>query len=263
MDIVRRLVAEFIGTFAIVFVGIGAISVGAQGKGNLLSIALAFGFVVAVMVSATLHISGGQFNPAVSLALFVTRKMSARDTLFYILIQMLGATCGALVLAALFGTPAVAAGTPVVTQRPAAEVQAGTGEPPAPDASTPTYLTPVQGLAVEAILTFLLVFVIFGVAVDKRGPNALAGLLIGLTVTLDILFGGPFTGASMNPARSFGPAIVSGIWTNHWIYWVGPVVGGAIAAMLYNSAFLAPVRTVAAAATRPATPAAAAVPAAE
>src|SRR4051812_45682366 len=102
MDIVRRLIAEFIGTFALVFVGVGAVAVGAKGHGNLLTIALAFGFVVAVMVSATLHISGGQFNPAVSVALFVTRKMTARDTLFYVLIQMLGATAGALVLALLF-----------------------------------------------------------------------------------------------------------------------------------------------------------------
>lgn len=247
MDIGRRLVAEFIGTFALVFVGVGAVSVGAERGGNLLTVALAFGFVIAVMVSATLHISGGQFNPAVSLALLVTRKMPARDALCYVAVQLVAATAAALLLASLFGGEAVAAGTPVVTERPASAVQPA--DSPAIDADSetakPIYLTQMQGMIVEIVLTFLLVFVIFGVAVDKRGPNVLAGLLIGLTVTLDILFGGPYTGASMNPARSFGPALVSSTWTGHWVYWVGPLVGGALAGLVYNGVFLRPAARVA------------------
>jgi aquaporin TIP len=215
MDIVRRLIAEFIGTFALVFVGVAAISVPAPHK-SLLSIALAFGLTVAVMVSATLHLSGGQFNPAVSLALLVTRKMSPRDALLYVLAQLVAATAAALLLRAMFSGTAVYDGTPV---------------PGAP-------FTALKALVMEVILTFILVFVIFGVAVDKRGPAGVAGLLIGLTVTLDILIGGPYTGASMNPARSFGPALVSGRWEDHWVYWAGPLIGGILAGVTYSACFL-------------------------
>ena len=221
MDIGRRLVAEFIGTFALVFVGVGAVSISPEKGGGLLSIALAFGLTVAVMVSATLHISGGQFNPAVSLALLATGKMPARDALLYVVTQLVGAIAASFLLALLFGVEAVRSGTPA----PNPPFVAGTA------------------LVMEAILTFLLLFVIFGVAVDKRGPNVLAGLLIGLTVTLDILIGGPYTGASMNPARSFGPALASGKWDAHWVYWVGPIAGGVLAAVIYNSVFLKPVAT--------------------
>lgn len=218
MNIVRRCLAEFVGTFALVFVGVAAIAVHAPDK-NLLSIALAFGLTVAVMVSATLHISGGQFNPAVSIALLVTRKMSLHDTLFYVLTQLLAATAAAGVIHMMFGTYAVAEGTPV------------------PKGA----FTPIDAFVMEVILTFILVFVIFGVAVDKRGPNLVAGLLIGLTVTLDILIGGPFTGASMNPARSFGPALIGKVWDHHWVYWVGPLLGGVLAGLVYDFVFLRPV----------------------
>jgi MIP family channel proteins len=170
------------------------------------------------MVSATLHISGGQFNPAVSLALLATGKMPARDALMYVVTQLVAATLASFLLVALFGKDAVAAGTP------------------APGGG----LSALEAMVMELVLTFILLFVIFGVAVDKRGPNVLAGLLIGLTVTLDILFGGPYTGASMNPARSFGPALASGKWVDHWVYWVGPLVGGVLAAVVYNSVFLKP-----------------------
>ena len=221
MDIARRLLAEFIGTFALVFVGVAAIAVPAPHK-SLLAIALAFGLTVAVMVSATLHISGGQFNPAVSAALLVTGKMNLRDTLFYILAQLVAAAAAGFTINAMFGGYAAADGTPV---------------PQAP-------FTPMKAMVMELILTFILVFVIFGVAVDKRGPNLMAGLLIGLTVTLDILIGGPYTGASMNPARSFGPALASSQWTAHWVYWVGPLLGGALAGLVYNFIFLAPARPV-------------------
>ena len=216
MDIVRRCIAEFIGTFALVFVGVAAIGVSPDKGGGLLSIALAFGLTVGVMVSATLHISGGQFNPAVSLALLATRKMSLHDALFYILTQLIAAVAAAGVLQLMFGGYLTADGTPV---------------PHAP-------FTAMKALVMETILTFILVFVIFGVAVDKRGPNAIAGLLIGLTVTLDILIGGPYTGASMNPARSFGPALIGRQWTAWWVYWIGPIIGGVLAGLVYNTFFL-------------------------
>ena len=216
MDIVRRMIAEFIGTFALVFVGVAAVGVSPEKGGGLLSIALAFGLTVAVMVSATGHISGGQFNPAVSIALLVTGKMSLHDTLFYVLSQLLGAVAAAGALQLMFGGYVTYNGTPA----PAG----GFGV--------------MQTLVMELVLTFFLVFVIFGVAVDKRGPNVIAGLLIGLTVTLDILIGGPYTGASMNPARSFGPALIGRHWDAHWVYWVGPIVGGALAGLIYKMVFL-------------------------
>ena len=226
MDIVRRCLAEFIGTFALVFVGVGAVSVSPEKGGGLLSIALAFGLTVAVMVSATLHISGGQFNPAVTVALLVTRKMSLHDALFYVLSQLVAAAAAAYLLVAMFTVEAVYNGTPAPSTTPGA------------------IFTPMKAMVMEVVLTFILVFVIFGVAVDKRGPNVIAGLLIGLTVTLDILLGGPYTGASMNPARSFGPALASSQWIHHWVYWVGPIVGGALAGLVYNFLFLAPARPV-------------------
>src|SRR5687767_14199583 len=143
MDILRRCIAEFIGTFALVFVGVGAVTIAPEKGGGLLSIALAFGLTVAVMVSATGHISGGQFNPAVSLALLVTGKMSLHDTLFYVLSQLLGAVAAAGVLQLMFGGYVTYNGTPA----PAG----GFGV--------------MQTLVMELVLTFFLVFVIFGVAV--------------------------------------------------------------------------------------------------
>jgi MIP family channel proteins len=220
MDIVRRCVAEFIGTFALVFFGVGSVIFFApSGKDpNLLGIALSFGLAVGVMVSATLHISGGQFNPAVTVALLVTRKMSPHDALFYILTQLLGAVAAASVLQLMFGGYVTANGATVPV------AVAG--------------FNAAKTLWLEVILTFTLVFVIFGVAVDKRGPNYVAGLLIGLTVALDIMLGGPYTGASMNPARSFGPALIGRVWDSHWVYWVGPLLGGALAGQIYHMLFL-------------------------
>jgi len=211
MILARRLLAEFIGTFALVFVGCAAVCVPAPAK-NLLSIALAFGLTVAVMVSAAGHISGAHFNPAVSFALFLTKKMIPMDAVFYILTQLIAAGCASSILKAWFGGAALAGATPVPSDP----------------------FTPGMAFAMEVIMTFFLVFVIFGVAVDKRGPGQLAGILIGLTVTLDILIGGPYTGASMNPARSFGPALASGTWTDFWVYLAGPLVGAALGAFAYQ-----------------------------
>ncbi|MDP9291724.1 MAG: aquaporin, partial [Verrucomicrobiota bacterium] len=189
----------------------GAISVAG---GNLLAVALAHGLTIAVFVSATGHISGGQLNPAVTLGLFVARKMTLADSARYVLSQLAGAVSAGLVCLVLFDRKVVIAGTPAIDK-----------------------LSVIQGISVEAILTFFLVFVVFGTAVDPRGPK-IGGLAIGLTVTLDILFGGPLTGAAMNPARVFGPAVAANFWAYHYVYWVGPLLGGAAAGALYGRVFL-------------------------
>lgn len=205
------LAAEFLGAFALTFVGAAAI----LNDMGLLVIALAHGLILAVMISATGHISGAHFNPAVSIAMWATGRLPASSTIAYIAAQCAGAVVAALLLisaypaavwtAAQLGTPAAAAGVGAA-----------------------------QAVLVEVVLTFFLVFVIFGTAVDERGPNHLAGFAIGLTVAADILAGGPVTGAAMNPARALGPALVGGFWTLHWVYWVGPVIGGLLAAFTYD-----------------------------
>lgn len=209
------LIAEFVGTFALVFVGAGAI-VGNGAALGALGIALAHGFTIAAMASATGHVSGGHLNPAVTLAFVASGRMPAARGLAYILSQVLAAVVAALVLNAVFTPDTVAAarlGTPLLG----------------------TSVSPLAGVALEAILTFFLVFVIFGTAVDARAARV-GGLYIGLAVTLDILVGGPLTGAAMNPARSLGPALVGGYLSNWWVYWVGPVLGGLVAALVYDRA---------------------------
>ena len=214
-----RLLAEFVGTFALIFIGAGSImtitDMNMTGY-SLVGVAAAHGFVIAVMVSALGHVSGGHFNPAVSTALLVTRKIKPVDWAAYVVVQLAGATVAALALSLLYsevvknatglGTPSLAAGH-----------------------------TTGQGLLLEGILTFFLVFTVFAVAVDGRGAfKIVAGLPIGFVIFFDILMGGPMTGGAMNPARWFGPALVSGNWSNGWLYIVGPVVGGIIAALLYD-----------------------------
>lgn len=213
--------AEFIATFALCFVGAGAICTDALTGGavGLVGIALAHGLVLAVFITAIAATSGGHVNPAVSIAFAVAGRMSWGKTAGYVISQLAGAVLAGFVLTLVFSPEvrsAVGGGTPV----------------PGPGVSA------WQAVLVEAILTFFLVFAVFGTAVDARAPK-LGGLLIGLTVTLDILFGGPITGASMNPARTFGPGLAAGVWTAHWVYWVGPVIGGSAAAVLYDR-FLGP-----------------------
>ena len=221
MDITRRCLAEAIGTFALIFIGVGAITVPLPplpgGRADIVAIALAHGLTIAVMVCATAHVSGGQLNPAVTFGLLLGGKMSLRDSLFYWAAQLLGAVAAGFLCLALFGEKAVAIGTP----------QLASGG-----------VTPFQGVVLEMVLTFLLVFVVYATAVDARGPHVVAGLAIGLTVTLDILCGGPYTGAAMNPARTFGPAVAANLWKGHWVYWAGPMLGGAIAGLLYSNVFL-------------------------
>jgi aquaporin Z len=215
----KALIAEFIGTFALIFVGVGSIAANhiTGGQSGLVGIALAHGLTIAVMVSATAAISGGHLNPAVTLSLFCTRKIDLSNTVGYIIAQCLGAISAATLLQLCIPIEAlnmVGMGTPSL----------GTG------------VTPLMALITEIILTFFLVFVVCGTAVDKRAPK-MGGLFIGLTVALDILVGGPISGACMNPARHLGPAIFANGLHNVWLYWLGPVIGGILASSVYKSAF--------------------------
>jgi MIP family channel proteins len=199
----RPLLAEFIGTFALIFVGIGAIK---TAENDVLAVALAHGLTIAAFVSATLHISGGQLNPAVTFGLVCGGHMKWPNALRYWIAQCLGGISAALICLGLFGRDVVITGTPELAIN----------------------LTPWQGILVEGILTFFLVFVVHGTAVDERGPLRSAGLVIGATITLDILFGGPLTGVAMNPARVFGPAFAANFWYDHYVYWIGSLVGGML-----------------------------------
>jgi len=225
-SLAKQCVAEFIGTFALVFVGVGAIHhVGAlPGNAGLLGVALAHGFTIAVMVSATAGISGGQLNPAVTLGLLVGGKMDLPRSAAYWIAQLAGAAVAGFILLFVFAGQTDPEKGSVLAQTIVAN-----GTPNL----APRGVSAMQGIVVEAILTFFLVFVVYGTAVDARAPR-IGGLAIGLTVALDILFGGPFTGAAMNPARTFGPALASGHWNNQLIYWVGPLLGGALAGLVYG-----------------------------
>jgi MIP family channel proteins len=208
MEKLRPCIAEFIGTFALIFVGIGAIKTAGN---DIVAVALAHGLTIAAFASATMHISGGQLNPAVTFGLLCGGHMTLADAIRYWIAQLLGGLAAALICLGLFARDVVVTGTPQLAIN----------------------LTPVQGIVVEAILTFFLVFVVYGTAVDQRAPR-LAGLVIGATVTLDILFGGPLTGAAMNPARVFGPAVAAGFWKAHYVYWIGPLIGGALGGVVYR-----------------------------
>jgi|SRR6185312_12304568 len=215
--LLKQCAAEFIGTFALIFVGIGAIANNSPTAGmGLLGVALAHGLTIAVMVSATGAISGGQLNPAVTFGLLVGGQMDVKKSIAYLIAQLAGAVAAAWLCVPLLGMAAVSSGTPDIG------VNAGT-----------PVVSMAQAITIEAVLTFFLVFVVYGSAVDARAPK-IGGLAIGLTVALDILFGGPLTGAAMNPARTFGPALASGHWNNHIVYWVGPLIGGAIAGLIYG-----------------------------
>lgn len=214
----RSLIGEFVGTFALVFIGAGSIVTDHLTRGalGLAGIAAAHALVLAIMISAIGHISGAHFNPAVTAALLIARKISSGLAGLYVVTQLVAAVIAALLLVAVFPPSAwqpVHLGTPAL----------GNG------ASFGT------GVLLEAILTFFLVFAVFGVAVDVRGPfKGIAGFGIGLVVGFDILMGGPLTGAAMNPARAFGPALVSGSWQDALVYWIGPLLGAAAAAGIYG-----------------------------
>jgi aquaporin TIP len=217
-DPLRRAVAEFVGTFALVFVGAGSIAVG----GSLTDVALAHGLVIGVMASAVGHISGGHFNPAVTLGFVLARRMAPRLAAAYWLAQFVAAILAALLLKWVL--PPAAPGN---LGAPALGAHIGSG----------------KGLVIEALLTFFLVGVIFATAADPRGAfKSIAGLAIGFTITLDIFFGGPLTGAAMNPARAFGPQLVQNVWSNGWVWYLGPALGAIAAALLYEHLYLRPLQ---------------------
>lgn len=201
-----KFLAELIGTFALVFIGVLAIA----NKADLLGVAFAHGLAIAVMATALGTISGGQFNPAVSLGLSLVGKQSWRDTLTFAVAQLIGGVLAAYLVLVIVGHARLSA--------------AGYGQP-LPGAGYGA----TSALVMEVVLTFFLVLVILKVAV--RQGHAMAGLIVGLTITADILAGGPISGGAMNPARAFGPALLSGNWSDWWVYWVGPLAGAVLAAI--------------------------------
>ena len=221
-DPARRAFAEFVGTFALVFVGVLAVALAGAG-GGLVGVALAHGLVIAVMVSAVGHISGAHFNPAVTIGFLVTRRIEPALAGLYVFVQLLAAAAGALLARLIVDAGAAEAGSPTLGEGVAL----------------------ADAVVVEAVLTFFLVFVVFATAVDPRGTfKSIAGLAIGLTITFDILAGGPFTGAAMNPARAFGPQLVQDVWDDGWVYYVGPLLGGVGAALLYEFLYLRPLAPI-------------------
>lgn len=220
---VRAYVSEFVGTFLFCVAAIGAVlsatpSVG--GGGGLVAMALAPGFALAAGVATFGGVSGGHFNPAVTLGMATTGRIGAAAAVVYVAVQLLGAVAAALVCYILF---------------PANALQQGlVGLPlPAP------WLTPVGLVIGEFVATFLLTMAVYGALVDDRGRSAKIGALaIGLVFAANVLALGAVTGASMNPARSFGPALVSGVWTLHIYYWIAPIAGAIAAAQLYERVLL-------------------------
>jgi aquaporin NIP len=211
-DLARRALAEGLAAFALVFAGCGAIIADERFGGELgvLGIGVVFGLIIMAMVYATGHLSGAHINPAVTTAFALARHFPARDAIAYICAQLAGATAGALLLLALWEDKPADLGATVPS------VGAG------------------SAFVYELVLTAFLMFVIMAVATDTRAVGAAAALAIGGTVGLDALFGGPITGASMNPARSLGPALASGQWSDFWVYLAGPLAGAALGAGAYQ-----------------------------
>ncbi len=218
-DAWRHFAAEFIGMFAFVFIGSGAIMTArmSQSPAGLVEVALAHGLTMAVMVSATMRISG-HINPAVTLGLLAVRRIEPMMAALYIVAQILGAIAAGYALKASF-PEAVFVATRGGGQAIALDITGG------------------QAFLLEAITTFFLVFVVFGTVVDLRGPK-IGGLAIGFVIAADILAIGPLTGASMNPARSFGPAVASGVYEAQLLYWAAPITGALIASLLYEFLFM-------------------------
>ena len=240
-DPLRRGAAEFVGTFALIFVGAGSIltiakalapalttapAVDVYGGLTLVGVALAHGLAIAVMSSAVGHISGAHFNPAVTLGFFITRRIAPSLAVVYWSMQFAGATVAAALLRWFY---------PEATRR-----LTHLGAP-----GLSSGITVWQGVVIEMVLTFFLVWVIFASAADPGGSfKSIAGLAIGLTITMGVLMGGPLTGAALNPARAFGPELLSRHWSDAWIWYVGPFLGGALAALAYEYLYLRPPRPV-------------------
>jgi aquaporin Z len=206
-----ELLAEFIGAFTLLFVGAGYVVV--SGGANIVGVALAHGLAIATMVAAFGYVSGAVFNPALSIALWSIGKMDGIKASTYIIAQLAGAFVGFLGVKFLLLREASMAKLAVPALNDAVSVS--------------------EGIFIEAILTFFLMIVILSV-IDEKGPSQIAGLIIGFVIVMDIFAGGALTGAAMNPARAFGPALIEGHWDNHYIYWIGPILGAVIAALAHK-----------------------------
>jgi MIP family channel proteins len=217
----RPAIAELVGTFAFFFIGAGAMVTDTYSHGSvgLLGIAAAHGVMLAIMVSVFGATSGGHFNPAVTAGFLVTRRIAPTLAAIYVVAQLVGGTLAGLALRIIF-PEAVWKAAHLGTPNLGSGIGSGTG------------------VLIEAILTAFLLLAVFGTAVDPRAPK-IAGFGIGLTVAVDILLGGPLTGAAMNPARAFGPELAGGYWDNWWVYWIGPLIGGVLAALFYEYAITA------------------------
>ena len=211
-DCRREAIAEFLGTFILVFAGTGAVMVNKTSSGSVthLGISFVFGAVVTAMIYALGHISGAHFNPAVTLGFWASGFFPKYKVLPYVLGQCAGAIAASQVLLITLGEVANLGAT------------------------IPLNGNWLQSLILETVLTFILMFVILGSGLDRRAHIGFAGIAIGLTVGLEAAFMGPITGASMNPARSLGPALVGGIWEHHWVYWVAPIWGAQLAVAIYR-----------------------------
>jgi aquaporin Z len=219
-SLLRRSLAEAVGTFGLVFIGCASVASRYFGEANygLLGIAMAHAIVLSVMITATMSISGGHLNPAVTIGLLVARRATGRTAAAYIAAQLVGAVFGALLLRFLWPvnlTRAISLGTPTIAGN----------------------IVVSQAIGIEAVLTFFLVSAVFGTCVNPNAPKV-GGFGVGLVLLFDIMVGGNLTGAAMNPARAFGPALVSGQWVGHAVYWVGPLLGGIIAALLWEHVLL-------------------------
>ena len=219
----KKYLSEILGTFALVFIGSGCVcadyylvKTGSQGFG-LMGVAVAFGFVVVAVGYSLGYISGAHINPAVTISMIVTKRMKANTGLMYIISQITGATFAGYLLKILFpeALSSVFLGTCVLGSN----------------------VTVIQAIIMEAVITFLLVFVVYATVVDKRATPALSGLAIGFVVLFGVMVGGTISGGSLNPARVFGPAIASGHFENHYVWWIGPVVGGLLAGFCYDLVF--------------------------
>jgi aquaporin Z len=216
-DGLRRGVAEFVGAFTLIFIGGGA---GIASGQDIVAVALANGLAIGIMVSNLGHISGGHFNPAITLAFVLARRIAAPLAAVYWVAQLAGAVAAALLLRGIFPG------------------DAGLGSVPHAPA-----VSDGKAFLVEVVLTFFLVWAVWATAVDPRGAfKSIAGLAIGLTITMDVFMGGPVTGAAMNPARAFGPELAQNFWGEAWIYYLGPALGAVIAALVYEYLYLRPPR---------------------
>jgi MIP family channel proteins len=216
-DFSTHFVAEFVGVFALVFVGGGSIMMFQGQPVGLIGVALAHGLILGIMISATMRISG-HLNPAVTLGFLATRRIDGVMAGVHILAQLFGALLAAFALKSLFPDALF-------------DATRGGGQ------SVSLDITGMQAVFLEAVGTFFLTFAVFGTAVDPKGPKV-GGFAVGLTLSAVILAIGPLTGASVNPARSFGPAIASGNFEGLLLYWIGPILGGVVAALLYDTVFL-------------------------